>query len=520
MKCDCLILGGSLGGVSAALSLLNEGLEVIITESTNWIGGQITTQGVPLDEHKYIEECGCTLSYRKFRNDLRNYYYKLPNFKEELKTPNLNPGGGWVSGLCVEPKVALNVLLDYLNPFILNGKLKILYNTEVIKANKKIEKIVSVTVTNNITNENTEITANYFIDATDNGDLLPIADIPYRIGSESKEEFNELHATIADKEDLQPITYVCAIGYFKDKSYEMEKPKLYDYYKNYYLDETNNPLLSWITVSLNDKGYVKRKLLGDWMEEGEVVTPLFTYRQIYDPNKYNDNLKYDGPITLLNWPQNDYFFNNIIETNQDKLHIEEAKELTKSLVYWLKTEAKRHDNNGYGYPEINLVTDIFDTKDGFAPAPYIREGRRLKALYTIKEQDISKKLNKTPKHFFDSCGIGHYNIDVHYTTKSHSFFFDETWPFEIPLGSLIPIKCENYFPASKNIGTTHITNGCFRLHPVEWNIGEVSGYLVSFLNKKNITPQNMYNDIDMVKEFQEYIKEKGVNLSWPLEVFK
>ncbi|MGG2474547.1 FAD-dependent oxidoreductase, partial [Rhizobium sp. BR5] len=32
----------------------------------------------------------------------------------------------------------------------------------------------------------------------------------------------------------------------------------------------------------------------------------------------------------------------------------------------------------------------------------------------------------------------------------------------------------------KNIGTTHITNGCYRLHPVEWNIGEVAGMLAAY----------------------------------------
>jgi hypothetical protein len=45
------------------------------------------------------------------------------------------------------------------------------------------------------------------------------------------------------------------------------------------------------------------------------------------------------------------------------------------------------------------------------------------------------------------------------------------------LGALIPIRMENLLPAAKNIGTTHITNGCYRMHPVEWNIGEAAGAL-------------------------------------------
>ena len=40
---------------------------------------------------------------------------------------------------------------------------------------------------------------------------------------------------------------------------------------------------------------------------------------------------------------------------------------------------------------------------------------------------------------------------------------------------LLPVRMRNLFPACKNIGTTHITSGCYRLHPVEWGIGEAVG---------------------------------------------
>lgn len=39
---------------------------------------------------------------------------------------------------------------------------------------------------------------------------------------------------------------------------------------------------------------------------------------------------------------------------------------------------------------------------------------------------------------------------------------------------------ENLLPGAKNLGTTHITNGCHRLHPVEWNVGEAAGALAAF----------------------------------------
>ena len=67
-----------------------------------------------------------------------------------------------------------------------------------------------------------------------------------------------------------------------------------------------------------------------------------------------------------------------------------AKELTKSVVYWLQTEAPRE--NGLKISEIKLRGDVTGTEDGLAMAPYIRESRRIKAL-TIYEQDISALTN-------------------------------------------------------------------------------------------------------------------------------
>ena len=119
--------------------------------------------------------------------------------------------------------------------------------------------------------------------------------------------------------------------------------------------------------------------------------------------------------------------------------------------------------------------------------PYIRESRRIVAKKTICEQDVSKKFNKVPPTVKDSVGVGHYAIDIHLTTKTHSFLYDETYPFEIPLSAMIPVRIKNLIPACKNIGCTHLTNGCYRLHPVEWNVGEVAGLLAAYAMDYNVT---------------------------------
>ena len=98
------------------------------------------------------------------------------------------------------------------------------------------------------------------------------------------------------------------------------------------------------------------------------------------------------------------FFGNIFDDPNAEEHQYRAKQLTLSLVYWLYSEARRDDGKGYGYKEIFLVPEVLGTKDGLAMAPYIRESRRIKALYTIKEQDISRRYAKNAPNFRDSVG--------------------------------------------------------------------------------------------------------------------
>jgi hypothetical protein len=111
-----------------------------------------------------------------------------------------------------------------------------------------------------------------------------------------------------------------------------------------------------------------------------------------------------------------------------------------------------------------------------AHEPYVRESRRIRAEFTVREQHLSvaARGDQGPVKFADSIGVGAYRIDLHPSTGGDSYIDLDVWPFQIPLGALIPVRVENLLPAAKNIGTTHVTNGCYRLHPVDWSIGEAA----------------------------------------------
>src|SRR5919197_1995945 len=103
-----LVVGGGLGGVAAAIAAADRGARVLLTEETGWLGGQLTAQAVPLDEHPWIERFGCTARYRALRDGIRAHYReRYPLTAAARARPDLNPGSATVSRLSCEPRAAL-----------------------------------------------------------------------------------------------------------------------------------------------------------------------------------------------------------------------------------------------------------------------------------------------------------------------------------------------------------------------------------------------------------------------------
>lgn len=518
---EIAIIGGGLGGVAAALSLCQSGHEVVMTEETDWIGGQVTSQGVPPDEYPWIEKVSPTHNYKKFRDNVRQYYKShYPLTRKAFNEPNINPGNAWVSHLSHEPKVALRVLQDMLAPYVNSGQLTILYHVSPIAVEKNGQELSSVTVRKNNGQDEIKIRAHYFLDATETGELLPLAQIPYAVGAEARSDTGEEHAAQeASSKDTQAFTYVAAIDYVEGRQETIEKPARYEFWKSLVPEAHYHSLLNWAVGNQHDPTPMKTFTL---FPNDQGVTDLFTYRRVLDTDLLSEPI-YKGDISLLNWPQNDYFLGSIIDEEQEVVekHLYDAKQLTLSLVYWLQTEAPRLDG-GYGYPGIRLRKDVFDTEDGLSKYPYIRESRRIKAIHTIKEEDVAKKANLQNgiKVYEDSVGIGSYHLDLHTTAESKKALYVPSFPYEIPLGSFIQTTVSNVLPACKNIGTTHITNGCYRLHPTEWAIGEAAGHLVSEMFNQQMAALDFYQDKALVRSFLKRLDACGIRRHWPEEISK
>lgn len=149
MKAEVVIIGGGTGGCAAALAAARTGRRVIMTEESDWIGGQLTAQAVPPDEHPWIESFGATRAYRDFRTRVREYYRRnYPLTTEARAAWSFNPGNGFVSSLCHEPRVALAVLYEILAPYVSGGHLTILLNHKVERADTVRDTVRAVTLRN------------------------------------------------------------------------------------------------------------------------------------------------------------------------------------------------------------------------------------------------------------------------------------------------------------------------------------------------------------------------------------
>lgn len=525
LSADVVIAGAGMGGLAAALAALRNGQRVILTEETDWIGGQVSQQGVPPDEHMWIETHGAPKLYREYRNRVRDYYRQhYPLTETARQKPNLNPGDGSVSRICHEPRVAVAVFMDMLAPYLSSGKLTLLLEYKAVEAEVNQNRVVSLVVKGK-NGQRKELKAPYFVDATELGDLLPMTGTEYVTGTESKAQTGELHAPdLPDPINNQAFTMCFAMDYVPGEDHTIPKPEEYDFWKNHIPDLKPAWAGRLLELHYSDPRTLKPKKLGFHPEGilmGDMLN-LWNYRKIINKNNFVPGT-YSGDITIVNWPQNDYMLGNILEVSEKEQqhHIYRAKQLSLSLLYWLQTEAPRPDG-GKGWPGLRLRKDVMGTEDGLAKYPYVREARRIKALFTVKEEHVGKEQRsqvagdpgvKWAAPFEDSVGVGYYHIDLHPSSNKVNYVDFGSLPFQIPLGSLIPVRMENLLPANKNIGTTHITNGCFRLHPVEWSIGEAVGCLVAYAKQNNLNPKQVREQ--KLKEFQQFIVGQGIELDWP-----
>ncbi len=512
LECDIAIIGSSLGGCAAAMSALNphpaDGLRVCLVADARWVGGQISAQGVaPLDEHPYIETFGAPARYLDFRQRVRMYYHHtygaplvMPESVLGADMP-LNPGNGWVSRLCYAPHVG-KAIIESMLPDALQ-----LFGVYHAVESETHGSTVHAIICQDEDGQRLRVRAHYVLDATDLGDLLPLTHTNYVSGAESRADTGEPDAPdSANPRETQGFTYSFAVEFCAGEDHTITPPPEYAHFRD------SQPY-TLCPTGRDGKAVVYHM----FRESAQGNLPFWSYRRIHDGALLGGN-----DIALINWVSNDYHDGGIIDVspNEREAQLKAAKALSLGFLYWLQTECPR-DEGGFGYPELKLRPDVMGTDDGLSQAPYIRESRRIRGLTRITQQDIAAEYQDgaRARHYSDSVGIGWYAIDVHPCVDNPKVsLYAPTRPFQIPLGALIPSAPHNLIAACKNIATTHLTNGAYRLQPVEWAIGEAAGVLAAFCWRTSLTPQQVHADSRQVWRLQYQLVAQGVPIVWAVDV--
>ncbi|MBN1640168.1 MAG: FAD-dependent oxidoreductase [Anaerolineae bacterium] len=513
-ECDVAVVGGSMGGVAAALAAVEAGCSVVLTEGTDWLGGQITSQGVSaLDEHRYIESYGGTQTYNVLRQRIRQMYRERYGMPETMPDGRpLNPGNGWVSALCFEPRVGLAAIEEMLAPHTASDRLRILRSRVPVEATVEMGRVTEVLLGGGPRHTPVRVRAQVFLDATDLGDLLPLTGTAYVTGAEARSDTGEAHASPdgPHPDEVQGFTYCFAVAHCPGQDHTIDPPVDYARFR----DEQPYTLVL--------RGHHGEARPFRMFTEGSTgLPPFWTYRRLID-GALLDPSGAQGDVAMINWSGNDYHWANVIDkSGPERAHIlAEAQQLAFGFLYWLQTEAPRDDGQGRGYPGMRLLPAVMGTRHGLSKAPYIRESRRIVPQKRIVEGEIARegRAGARAAPFHDAIGIGWYAMDLHDCVGNPTSMYAPTLPFQIPLGALIPRQTTNLIAACKNIGTTHLTNGAYRLHPVEWNIGESAGTAAAYCCAHACTPRQVREEEWHLRRLQYALVKRGVPLAWTVDV--
>lgn len=506
ISCDVLVAGAGSGGIAAALTLLERSHTVCLTEEIDTIGGQF--HSVPaLDEHKFIEISGATRSYHEFRNSIRDYYrktYRLTPAAARLE--NFNPGACYVSSLCYEPKVAVGILEQMLNEH--SARLQLLRRTKILDVATKGDRVESVLIYRFDTREIARVRSGYVLDATETGEILPLAKIPYVVGSEARRETDEPHAAPEPNPAcVQSFTYTFAMDFDANGDHRIPEPSGYKRIR----DSQPFSLRMNYPVEFGWRGSFQYSVFGEDapIPNNMSPKPFFPWRRLVARKNF------EGPnapadVALMNWPRQDYHDESLLDRSaEDTARIlQAAKNVSFSFLYWLQNDVPRDDGKGSGYSGFRLRKDVMGSPDGLSKYPYIRESRRLRVKEPVREQDlrIDDANSARARSYPDSIGTGFYMVDIHPCGANERGRMMMPKPFQVPMSALVPQGLANLLAAGKNIGVTHLTNGAFRLHPIEWNIGEAAAVMASIALKNK--------RLASVAEVQTELARKGVPLVW------
>jgi hypothetical protein len=438
---DVLVIGGGTGGTAAGITAARMGVNVIIVEESPWLGGMISAAGVTCTDGNHHLPSGIW-------NEFREKIYAVYGGPAAVAT-------GWVSHTQFEPHVSDSIWKALANA---EKNLMVKHGWQFDKTTSEQGKVNGALFKNN-KGETLTVKAKICIDATELGDAMASAGVPYSLGMESGNDVDENVGITETNDIVQDLTWVAILKDYGQKAdCTIAKPV----------------------------GYTPEEFDGactDYYRDKSKKAPNVDAKKMLDYGRMPKN-KY-----MINWPNagNDTYLNivNLTPAEREK-ELEKAKQTTLRFVYFIQHQL--------GFKHLGLADDEFPTKDRLALMPYHREGRRLQGLVRMNIRHIADPFTYGEPLYRTGISVGDYPIDHHHKKNLAAPQHLEFYPvpsYNIPLGALIPENEKGLIVAEKGISVTNVVNGTTRLQPVVMLTGQAAGSLAALSVQQNKSPKDI-----------------------------
>lgn len=569
-ECEVVVVGGSLGGVAAAAHAMKAGAQTCMIEVMPWLGGQISSQGVSaIDESRTMRwQQNFSESWREFKRWIRNQPISLPGWTGMSDRQWVyETNSCWVGDLCFLPEAGAQAAQKFLQSamtaspnsrwatstafkgaaFDTSGR-----DITAVYAVKRIPKSPNYLPKGRLSQalydwyawSNTEEYDKVpirlqappdkrmiVIDATDTGELVAWAKVPFRVGSDGKDLLGEESApTQSNPACTQAFTFPFVMGIVDDEGGSKQ------------------------ALARLETGMPKAEHRRSFGMEGFPMyhnRGLFNYRRIVSRYPGGDAVSRSvtGEMTMVNWNLgNDW---NIMD--DPLIMTPDVLEKTGQYQNWMGGLSIGALKNGENHallfaewlideqatPEMPLTflygpDSPLKTQSGLSMGPYIREGRRIigrpaygQEEFMMREADIRVDMSGGRSFAATAIALTHYDIDIHgcryrnwqpsYEATRASVNERLARPLQIPLEALVPVGVDNLLIGNKGIAGSHIVNAMTRVHYGEWSIGAAAGatagWLLLHAQPADLTPAQIVVT-NQIGTLQNFLAEQKLRYSW------
>ena len=518
---DVVIAGGSTAAFAAAVAAASSGARTALLEPTDWVGGQLTSSGVPaVDEAwhsiKDKETLKPLIDVAKWARDPRNI---TPNFLQTLEgLPEC--GDCWVSRYCFRPGIYLDTQLLPMQTQVKENLVvfleTVVKRVELDPSRKRIQSLTAI---------------RRYPEASlkDRGyDLLPSEDLADWYSPDPSSRFskdvlhftgsNGRHPVFVEATEWGEVLALSGADYLQGiEQKEGEaggndtcgQSTVYCFIQEILSEPAEQPTS---TPQVDKLGF------GKYRDRKDAWERIWTYRRVRGNGKPSP-----GDLCLQNWEYsadlgeggNDYPFGYLFKSKADTaaeirdwrggINLEvlaDAEQRALGWHHWYRNQAP----SPIDPDQIKLAGDELGTGHGLAKLPYIRDTRRSIGLngFVLKFADLTfRPGQKTGTVFPDRVALGAYPVDIHplcncqipkYLLTAH-----DTLPFYIPYRSLTHHQIENLLVAGKTMAQSFLANSATRLHPIEWSSGTAAGVVAAYMSEHERNSREVLKEISDVQ---------------------